>query len=141
MVDDTTLLSKHFANGIGQYSGAWDVIEAEWYMAGDKIEKGENESGFEIEKCINNGYLYFPNIRDLKKNTYINFKLKAKKGGKIEVRENSVTGKLLGELKVTNNSKNYRCRLKNNEGKKSLCLVFKGEEGENLFSIDSFSFQ
>jgi arabinoxylan arabinofuranohydrolase len=141
MVDDTILLSKHFANGIGQYNAGWDRIEAEWYISGDKIEKGENGTGFEIEKCMNNGYLYYPNVHDLKKNTYISFNLKSKKGGKIEVRENSATGKIIGELKVTNNSKNYRCRLKNKEGKKNLYLVFKGEEGENLFSIDSFSFQ
>jgi arabinoxylan arabinofuranohydrolase len=141
MVDDTTLLAKHFANGIGQYSANWDTIEAEWYMAADKVEKGETDTGFEIKKCLNNGYLYYPNVRDLKKNTTIKFNLKPENGGKIEVRENSVTGNSLGQIDISKNSKEIKWQLKNTEGTKNLYFVFKGESDKNLFSIDGFRFE
>jgi len=66
MVDDTLFLDAHFANGVGQYNASWEKIEAEWYMAGNKIEKSENITGFEVNKCYNEGYLFFSNIYDVK---------------------------------------------------------------------------
>jgi hypothetical protein len=145
MMDDTTLLNKHFANGVGQYDANWDNIEAEWYMAADKTEKGETATGFEINTCKKGGYLYFPKIRNVKTNTKIAFKIKSISGGTIEIREDNVGGKLLGTLKIDkSDAHNYSekvCSLKNTEGVKNLYFVFKGDENKNLFSIDGFRFE
>lgn len=145
MVDDTTLLSKHFKNGVGQYDANWDNIEAEWYMAANNIKKGENLNGFEIKSCHNNGYLYYPNIRNLKKNTTLNLKVNSHAGGVIEVREGSLKGPLLGSIKIPlESSKNYflyNCSLINKVGTANLYFVFKGELNKNLFSIDWFKFK
>ena len=145
MVDDTVLLSKHFANGVGQYDANWDNIEAEWYMAGEKIKKGENATGFEVKSCLNNGYLYYPNVRNIKKNATLLFKINPHLGGRIEVRKDSPTGSVLGINDIPLESSKdyfiYKCRLQNTEGLQNLYLVFKGETNKNLFSIDWLKFE
>jgi hypothetical protein len=145
MVSDTVLLSKHFANGVGQYSASWDNIEAEWYMAADKIEKTDNTTGFEIGKCLDGGFLSYPNIRDIKENATMVFKINPHVGGKIEVRSGSPTGQLLGSVDVPLESSkdyfDYKCSLKNSAGTHNLYLVFKGEAGKNLLSLDNFKFE
>jgi hypothetical protein len=145
MVDDTLLLSKHFENGVGQYSANWDRIEAEWYMAADKVEKGENEDGFEVKKIYNNGFLYYPNIRDIKENTTLELRINPHTGGSIEVRTGSTSGPLLGSVDIpmeaTKNYFIYKCALKNTAGTKNIYLVFKGKTKNNLFSIDWLKFE
>jgi arabinoxylan arabinofuranohydrolase len=145
MVSDTVLLSKHFANGVGQYDATWDTIEAEWFMAADKIEKTENATGFEVNKCLDGGYLYYPNIKNVKENTSLVFRINPHVGGRIEVRTGSPSGALLGSVDVplegTKNYFDYTCPLKNKAGTLHLYLVFKGESGKNLLSLDGFRFQ
>jgi beta-xylosidase len=145
MVDDTTLLSKYFENGVGQYNADWERIEAEWYMAGDKIEKGENAAGFEVKACFDKGYLYFPNVRNIKRNATLVFNVNPHVGGTIEVRLGGLNGKLMGSVAIpfesSKNYFNYRCTLKNIAGTHQLYLVFKGASAKNLFSIDSMQFE
>lgn len=143
--DTIVMTSKHLTNGVALYSAGWDKIEAEWYMDAHMVEKGANKSGDEIKICYAGGYLYYPNIRDVKANTTILFYINPHLGGIIEVRNGSPTGKLLGSvdvpLEATKNYFTYECVLKNRAGIKNLYFVFKGEEGKNLFSIDWFKFQ
>lgn len=145
MVDDTLVLSKHFETGVGQYSASWDKIEAEWFMSGDKIKKGENADGFEVSVCNANGYLSFPNMYDVSENATFVVKLNPHVGGKLEIRSGAIDGRLLGTIDIkAETSKNYfeyRQVLKNKSGRYNLFLVFKGESGKNLFSIDWFKFE
>jgi hypothetical protein len=145
MVDDTLLLSKHFENGVGQYNANWDKIEAEWYMGGDKIQKGETVDGFEVSACYGNGYLSFPNVYDLKENATFIVKLNPHIGGTLEIRSGSLDGPLLGTVDVqAETSKNYfefKQDLKNKSGAHHLFLVFKGASGKNLYSMDWFKFE
>lgn len=145
LVDDTLLLSKHFENGVGQYSAKWDRIEAEWFMASDKVEKGENADGFEVKACYDKGYLYYPNISDLNRNATLSIKINPHVGGRIDVRSGSPTGSLLGSIEVpVESSKDYfqyKCNLKNNSGTNNIYLVFSGAVGKNLFSIDWLKFE
>lgn len=145
LVDDTALLSKHFDNGVGQYNAKWDRVEAEWFMAADKIEKGESSEGFEVKACYDKGYLYYPNISDLKKNTILTLKINPHLGGRIDVRSGSSSGPLLGTIEIPLESSKdyfqYKCNLKNKSGINNICLVFSGFEGKNLFSIDWLKFE
>lgn len=145
MVDDTLLLSKHFDNGVGQYDAEWDNIEAEWFMAGDQIKKGENAGGFEVSSCQHSGYLYYPNIRNVKENATLLIYANPHLGGTVEVREGSVNGPLLGKvaipLEASKNYFTYRCPLQNTAGVKNIYLVFKGTARKNLFSIDWIKFE
>ena len=64
------------------------------------------------------------------------------KGGKIEVREGSPKGKLMGSCKVVNTGgwteyKTISCKLKENVEKIDLYFVFKGK-GEELLRLDWF---
>jgi arabinoxylan arabinofuranohydrolase len=144
MIDDTVLLSKHFGNGVGQYQADWDRIEAEWYMAGNKIEKGETADGFQVKSCYDQGYLYFPNIGGLRKNSKISLWVNPHAGGRVEVRSGSITGPLLGILDIPLESSKeyfmYSGKLKNNSGPQDIYLVFRGDATKNLFSIDWMKF-
>jgi hypothetical protein len=145
MVDDTLLLSRHFGNGVGQYNAGWDRLEAEWYMAADKVEKGETATGFEVAACRDKGYLYYPSVYDLRRNTTLLLSVNPHVGGRLEVRSGSSTGKLLGSIDIPAESSKdhllYKCPLKNMAGKNDICLVFSGAPGKNLFSIDWFRFE
>jgi hypothetical protein len=114
-------------------------------MAGEKIKKGENATGFEVKSCLNNGYLYYPNVRNLKKNATLLLKINPHLGGRIEVRKDSPSGSLLGIIDIPLESSKdyfiYNCQLLNTEGLQNLYLVFKGETNKNLFSIDWLKFE
>lgn len=146
MVDDTVLLSKHFAFGVGQYDANWDQIEAEWYMRSAGTKKVENESGFEVQACLSGGYLYFPMIANLSTKKKVHFKINTKEGGKIIIRSNSSTGKILGEIIVPPSQEaGYvikSCALKSTAPDiQNLYVQFLGKRDVNLFSIDWFKFE
>ena len=145
MVDDTTFLKAHFATGVGQYDASWSKIEAEWYMAASGVEKKENPTGgFEIQEIKNDGFLYFPNIKNLESKTSVTFCVSSNSDGKIEIRANDILGKLLGSVKIKNTGslstyKNIRCKLGNTSGVKNIYIKFKGT-GNDLFHLDWFTF-
>ena len=147
MVDDVDYLEKHGEIGIGQYDANWDKIEAEWYMASSNIQKKENtlSKGFSIQEIQNGGYLYFPNVKNIKPNSQIVFSVASLNSGVIEVRKGSATGALVGacEVKSTGAWDRYQdvsCELKDLIGEQNLYFVFKGGVG-NLFNVDSFAFK
>ncbi len=145
IVDDVDFLKAHFSTGVGQYDAGWEKIEAEWFMASSGIEKKENpNSGFEIQQVKNGGYLYFPNVRNLKKAASATFCVSSDNGGTIEVRADNENGKLLGSVDVKKTAgptdyKNVMCELKNTMGVQNIYLKFKGK-GNNLFNLDWFRF-
>jgi arabinoxylan arabinofuranohydrolase len=146
MVTDAAFLDAHFLTGVGQYDTSWDKIEAEWYMAANKVEKRESvNGGFEIQNVKNGGYLNYPNIKNLNKAESINFYLSSNNSDAIiEVHGNTIDGKLLGFVKIGNtggfgNYKNVNCTLKNTIGVKGIYLKFKGSK-EDLLHLDWFKF-
>lgn len=149
MVDDMNFVQagNHYANGVGSYNARWDTIEAEWYFKkSENIKKRESlASGFEIQNLQNGDYLNYPFMKDLKENATINFSLSSKNGGgRIEIREDSVTGKILGTCAIpkTGSFSKYQkasCKLINTTGTKNLYFVFKGGD-EELARLDFFNF-
>ncbi len=131
--------------GVGQYDATWDKIQAEWYFAAcDGLEKRENESGFEIREITSKSFLHFPKMQNLSSTPVLTFHVSSanSKGGKIEVRDGSANGKLLGLCKVPNTGswstyKTIPCKLKKSADKIDLYFVFKGK-GDELLRLDRF---
>jgi len=157
MVDDLNFLQessvakegKYYKTGVGNYDAGCEQIESEWFFkrAGALIKKECLSGGFEIQNIKNGDYLNFPNIKNLEANSTISFRVSSAhaKGGTIEIRKDSETGKLLGVCNVlgTGSVSTYKtvsCKLKNIQGLANLYLVFKGGEGE-LMRLDWFSFK
>lgn len=146
MVDDVNFLKKHFATGIGRYDANWDMIEAEWYMKADKVEKKESPNGgFEIQQVKNKATLSYPNIENLTDKKSIAFYISSLKRGKIEVREKDANGKLLGSCKIPktgdwNSYQEVSCDLSNLSDVTDICLVFKGRKSDIMY-LDWFKFE
>jgi hypothetical protein len=146
MVTDAAFLDAHFTTGVGQYDVAWDKIEAEWYMAANDVEKRESPyGGFEIQKIKNNGFLSYPNVKNIENATSITFYASSiTVNGTIEIHANTPGGKLIGKVKVakTKSWKDYQtivCPLKTISNVKNIVLKFKGD-GEDLIHLDWFKF-
>lgn len=145
MADDVAFLDAHFATGVGQYDAFWDRIEAEWYMAADKIQKREcPNGGFEIQQIRNGGFLYFPNVKNIGNCKSVKFHLAPKNGGTIQVHSNSAVGPLLGSVKINSSGgkSNYEdidCTLTIDEGVKDIYIRFIGRD-DDMFNLDWFSF-
>ncbi len=145
MVYDEELLRDHYATGVGQYSANWSKIQAEWYMEADLVEKEETlTGGFNIGYIQNNGYLVFPNVKNVSANTSMTFSVASRAGGKIEVRENGASGPLLGSCIVPNTGswdtyQNVNCNLTNSAGTKKIYLKFVGTS-PHLLNLDWFRF-
>lgn len=149
MVDDVDFMQKgkHYDNGVGSYSAKWDTIQAEWFFkkSDNAKKKDAPNGGFELQNFKNQDYLNFPAVKDLNENATINFSLSSKaKGGKIEIRQDSITGTLLGTCKIpkTGSFTSYKTvstQLKNAAGTKDLYFVFVGNK-DDLAHLDSFNF-
>lgn len=88
--------------GVGQYDANWNRIEAEWYMKSRNLKKLENPRyGFDVS-CKEEGALFFPNIRNLKRNMGISFltACDCPAGAVIEVHRGEEAGELLGSYEV-----------------------------------------
>ncbi len=149
MVDDLDFLQagKYYENGVGSYSAKWDKIEAEWFFkkSANALKKESPNGGFEIQNLSNNDFLNYPAVKDLSANATINFNLSSKiGGGKIEIREGSTKGNLLGTCVIpkTDSFSTYKtasCKLKNKAGETDLYFVFKGGK-DDLVHLDSYKF-
>lgn len=150
MVVDVNFIKggKHYEAGVGNYRASWDSIQAEWFFKkSDGLQKKQSpDGGFEIQNSRNNDFLNFPSMKDMPQNATISFNLSSKRGGgKIEVRQGSPTGTLLGTCRIpkTGSWATYQmipCNLKNPGGNNNLFFVFKGDRGE-LARLDFFTFQ
>jgi hypothetical protein len=144
MVTDTDFLDQHFSTGVGQYDAHWDLIQAEWYMSANKIEKKESPNvGFEIQKTKNKSSLYYPNMRNLDKQLSISFYVSSEKGGTIEIYAGKDEQELLGVCVVPGNGffdtyQNLSCKL-DKASSEDLTLVFKGK-GKDIMHLDWFKF-
>lgn len=133
--------------GVGQYDANWETIKGEWYFAAsDGMIKKENADGFEIRGIKNNSYLYFQNVNHMIQNATIIFNVSNGNAEpcRIEIRENSPFGKVLGCCDVANTGgfdvfKDVSCKLENEFGTHDLCFVFKSEAEEAL-RFDHFHF-
>lgn len=132
--------------GVAQYDATWPKIEAENYFAASQNTKLENSSGFEVSQLTNNMYLYFPKIRNLQSNMFINFCVSSSNttGGTIEIHQNSTNGPLLGSCVVSDTGswtayQTNTSQLTNDAGTQNLYLVFKGS-GPELMRLDWFKF-
>ena len=140
MVSDTVLLDKHFANGVGQYDSDWDCIEAEWFMAASKenIKIENTKRGFSLGNIEQNDYVYYPNIRNVKNKTQLIFNLEVRSSGTIEIREDSLDGRIIGVCSVKKGDKNVAVNINPLINDINMYIIFK--DGDNFCIIDSFSF-
>ena len=130
--------------GVGQYDAK--LIQAEDYFSAANIHQQENNDGsFVVTPVKSSNYLYYPNVRDLSKNSkmVLHFYADGKINCKINVRENSSKGKLLGSYSLTHsgklNEKTVSFDLKNTKGDKNIYLQFERETG--LIKLDWFRFE
>ncbi len=147
IVTDTDFLDKHFETGVGQYEASWSEIQAEWYYEKSPgITKEVNaDGGFVVSKIMNESWLRFSNINFRNKTDTFSARVIATKGsGQIEIRQDGLSGLLLGvvdvpKMKGQNNYRMVSGKLKEVKGIKDIYLVFKGN-AKSEFDLDWFSF-
>ena len=101
IVTDTNFLDNHFKNGVGQYDASWEKIEAEWYYEiSEGIEKkGTREHGFSLTSLKDKSWIKYANVHFLDHQQRLQLTFKNSKGkGKIEIREGSLSGTILGSI-------------------------------------------
>lgn len=140
MVSDTVLMGKHFENGVGQYDADWDCIEAEWFMAASKenIKIENTQGGFSLGNIERNDYVYYPNICNVKNKKQLIFNLEATGSGTIEIREDSLDGRIIGVGSVKKGNKNVTVNITPLINDINIYIIFK--DGTNFCTIDNFSF-
>lgn len=131
--------------GVGQYDANNGTIEAEDYFKANSINKIENiQGGFSIQSNANDGFVIYPNIKNLKSKKTIEFQILSKTNTEIEVRENSPTGQLLATCNFTsNNTKAFKkesFKIKGLNKVQTICLVLKASANSNL-KINRFEFK
>lgn len=142
MISDTVLIRKHFETGVGQYSADWDCIEAEWFMRASKenIKKERKNGGFGISNVSDGDFVYYPNISGMKEKKYIAIYGEFTGKGLIEVREDTIDGRLLGSYNVSNRPiKKALIPISPLYDKINLFLLFKN--GNSFIEIDYLSFE
>ena len=134
--------------GVGRYTAALPPLQAENYFNVVGANKREcSEGGFEICDIHDGSYLLYPNVMNLRPKSMISFHLACGNpaGGAIEIRANSINGKLLGLCKIPYTEgwtkyKTFECRLRSKSEKENICLYFRGGKGE-LARLDWLSFR
>ncbi len=146
IVTDTNFLDKHYKNGVGQYDASWDKIEAEWFY--DKSteinKKGNKTDGFYLSNVQNKSWLKFANVNFSGKESQIEVVLKNTRGeGKLEIREGSLSGALLGTISIKSSDNNsvqtLSSSIKKVFGKKDIYLKFSGNKDFEV-DLDYFKF-
>jgi hypothetical protein len=148
LVTDTRFLDKHFSYGVGRYHASWPKIEAEWYSSAspgiEKISAGKDN--FVLSNIRNGDSIAFANVTFENEPTEFIASVQNVKGnGKIVIREDSRSGKLLGEVNVEEKthegkSQSLSCKLKPDSGTKNIILVFDGEV-DCEFHLDYIQFK
>lgn len=142
MVSDTVLMEKHFETGVGQYCSDWDCIEAEWFMRASKesIKQEKTNGGFEVSGMSDGDYVYYPNVSGMKNKKNIVLTGNVCGTGKIEIREDSLDGRLLGYIELSKGSDKEIC-IPISPLYDNINLYFIFKNGNSFINIDSFNFK
>lgn len=142
MVSDTVLMEKHFETGVGQYDSNWDCIEAEWYMRASKesLKQERRNGGFEISGMSDGDYIYFPNISGMYDKKYLILSANVLGSGKIEIREDTLDGRLLGSTIISEGNEGHVV-IPIHPVYDNVNIYFLFKEGNSFISINSFSFK
>ncbi len=131
--------------GVGQYDANRGSIEGEDYFKSKNLKKVQNTlGGFSIQPLNNDSYVVYPNIKNLKDKTILELEVLTDAMVDVEVREDAPNGELLFTCNVPKNDihtfQNRQFSTKNLKDKQSICLVFKGIEGQSLM-LNRFEFK
>tara|TARA_R110002049_G_scaffold308875_2_gene514625 strand:+ start:2257 stop:3516 length:1260 start_codon:yes stop_codon:yes gene_type:complete len=137
IVTDTKFLDKHFKNGVGQYDASWDKIEAEWfYEKSPEINKRGNKlKGFTLSNIKSGSWIKYANVSFSNNPTQIEVFLRNTKGkGKLEIRERSLSGALIGTISIKKDTtRSILCEIPKYSSKRNLYFKFIGN---NNFSTE-----
>lgn len=129
--------------GVGQYNAK--LIQAEDYFSAANVDQQEDAAGaFLVTNLQSGSYLYYPNVRNLNKNSkiFLHVLSDGKVNCNLNVRKNNIKGKLLGKYRLASKGgkveKTISFNLKNTKGDKNICLQFEGETGS--LKLDWLSF-
>lgn len=130
--------------GVGNYD-ANTIIEAEDYFKAAGVRKVENTvGGFSVQSNSKNGYLIFPNIKNLNNKTVLELEVLTTEDVLIEIRETSPSGNLLFTCDVPKSDiytfQKRQFGLKNIQDVTTLCFVFKLENSQVL-TLNRFEFK
>lgn len=134
--------------GVGQFEASQPRIEAEDFFLAEGAEKRECPfGGFEMRGLADGSMLVYPNVKGVRANTSISFRVSSSAAGgcTIEVREGGAGGRILGTCPVPatggwDQYQNVTCDLANEKGTLDLALVVRGGTGERL-RLDWFRLQ
>jgi len=132
--------------GVGEYDARQARIEAEDYFDANGVEQRECPAGgFEVRGLRDGSYLVYPNVKNLQPEMRMRLRLASANvgGAKLEIREQSPAGKLLGTFTIPdtgdwNRYQTVECALRFKRAKADLCLVPRGGINE-LLRLDWFS--
>ncbi|MDW5288133.1 family 43 glycosylhydrolase [Formosa sp. PL04] len=131
IVTDTAFLDQHFKNGVGQYNASWDKIEAEWFyeISPDVKKKGTKKDGFVVSNLKDESCVRFANVNFETVSKDLDVFLKNTVGkGKLEIRIDSQTGPIIGEVKLDKTSNGLiSIPLQKVLGKKDIYILFAGD--------------
>ena len=130
--------------GVGQYDAGWRRIEAEWFFACHQAKKLELPGGgFGVGRLTAGSWLHFPNVNHLEENASVTLcYANAGEDGRLEIREGSLEGALLGHWVLTGSRseetyETVTVKLTNRPGPHSLFFVVKkGELALDWFAFD-----
>lgn len=126
--------------GVGRYDATEPHVDAANYFMASNVTKREcPEGGFEIRDIYPGGFLIYPNVRNLRANTSISFRVACRNSqtSSIEIHKDRADGDLLGTCQVPPTGgwttyKTISAKLRNVAGETGICLVFRGDPGELL---------
>ncbi len=137
---DTRFLDKHYAYGVGRYEAVWDTIEAEWFTARSKelVKKECVEGGFEVANIGNQSWLKFSKVDFKNAGNIFSARLSnVNPGVTMEIRQDSITGPLLGKMKLAESASErdfikVNLAYKKPVGTKDIYLRFEGNINKKL---------
>jgi arabinoxylan arabinofuranohydrolase len=126
--------------GVGRYDAAWNRIGAAWFMAAESIAKRENYwERIEVRALRDGASLLFPRIQNVTTNPMLTlFVCCLGAGVTVEARRGHSEGELLGTFALPASGTwghwaylSQQTRLTTPAGELDLCLVFRGDTGQD----------
>ena len=131
--------------GVGQYDVAAGPVEAEDFfkLAGGEVKERPG-GGFEVRDLANGSLLVYPNVQNLppRPKLILRFSNGGSGKGRIEVREGSIEGRILGHATIPSTTHwdryaDLEVPLTSSAPRLDLAFVFRGHNGE-LARLDSW---